>query len=78
MLVEVQFLFVLNLGFKYGWVANALLPKKIPVPVLEVAVWASSLWTGVEKIKSLASTGVRTPERTAHNESYRLRFPSLR
>jgi hypothetical protein len=55
----------------------ALPPEIDPVPVIQVAGWASGpVWTGVE---NLAPTGIRFPDRSARSELlYRLRCPGLR
>ena len=49
-------------------------PGKDPVPIVQEAGWAPGpVWTGSE---SLASTGIRSPDRPARSESlYRLRYP---
>jgi hypothetical protein len=51
--------------------------ERDPVPTVQEAGWAPEpVWKGVEKRKSLASTGDRTRERPARSESlYRLHYP---
>jgi len=45
----------------------ALAPGKEPVPILQEAGWAPGpVWTGVE---NLATTGIRSPDRSASSES---------
>ena len=48
-----------------------------PVPAVQVAGWVPGpVWTAVEKNKSLALSGYRTPNRPARNESpYPLCYP---
>jgi hypothetical protein len=62
-----------------GWVVSVtprlqLTPGKEPVPIVHEAGWASGpVWTGAE---NLASTGIRSPDLSARNESlYRLHYP---
>ena len=52
----------------------AFTPWKDPVPIAQEAGWVpGSVWTGAE---NLASTGIRSPDRPARNESlYGLRSP---
>jgi hypothetical protein len=71
---------IVNLGSRRGWVVNAtprpLYPwERAPVPIVEEAGWeTASFWTGVERRKSLAPTGVGIPDRHACSKSlYRLR-----
>ena len=49
-------------------------PGKDPVPIVQEARWAPGpVGTGAE---NLASTGIRSPDRTARSESlYRLSYP---
>jgi hypothetical protein len=51
--------------------------ERVLAHILEEAGWVSGpVWTGMEKVKSLSVTGLRTPNRQTHIESlYRLRYP---
>jgi len=51
-------------------------PGKDPVPIAQEAGWAPGpVWTGAE---NLASTGIRSPDRPARNQSlYRLSYRAL-
>jgi hypothetical protein len=68
--------------FKYDDIVTAkiapaaLPPGKDPVPIVQVAGWASQpVWTGAE---NLAPTGIRSPDRSARSESlYRLSYHGL-
>ena len=50
-------------------------PGKDPEPIVQEAGWAPGpVWTGAE---NLASTGIRSPDRSACSQSlYRLRYPA--
>jgi hypothetical protein len=49
-----------------------LAPGKVPVPIVQEAVWASEpIWIGAE---NLAPTGIRSPDLPAHKSLYRLRY----
>jgi len=58
---------ILNLGARFGWLVNATLRlhyprEKDPALFAEEAGWApGTVWTSIEKRKSLAPTGVRSP-----------------
>ena len=76
------FLNILTSVAREGWVVNAtsqLLypPENAPVPIVHEAGWAPwQVWTRVEKRKSLALTGVQTPNRPVPSKSlYQLRYP---
>jgi hypothetical protein len=70
--VEVQLYSVFKLSAKCEWVVNAtprlLHPReRDTVPILWEAGWApGTVWTGPEY---LAPTGIRSPDRPAHNDS---------
>ena len=50
-------------------------PGRDPVPIVPEVGWAPGpVWTGAE---NLARTGIRSPDRPARSESYRLSYPSL-
>ena len=77
-------LFILNFGARWSWTVIAtprpLYPwKRALVPIVQEAGWAPGpVRKYVEKIKSLATTGVQIPYRPARTESlYRLRHPGL-
>jgi hypothetical protein len=66
---------MLNLGARGGLVVNPtprpLYPReRAPVPIMQDPGGAAGpVWTDVEKVKSLAATGFRTPKLSVHNES---------
>ena len=73
-------LIFLDHGTRRGWGVSVTLrplftPRKDPVPIVQEAGWAPRpVWTGAE---NLISTGIRSPERPARNQSlYRLHYPA--
>ena len=67
-------------GTRGGWGVSDTLrtlftPGKDPVPIVQEVGWdPGPVWTGAE---NLASTGIRSPDRTARSLSlYRLRYPA--
>jgi hypothetical protein len=68
----------LDLGARRGWVVSTtprpLYPGKDPVPIVQEAGWAPGpVWTCA---KTLAPTGIRSPDRPARNQSlYRMSYP---
>ena len=67
-------------GTRRGWGVSVtprpfFTPGKDPVPIVQKAGWAPGpVWTGAE---NLASTGIRSPDRPARNQSlYRLSYPA--
>jgi hypothetical protein len=59
---EVQFLFILDLGNRWGWVVSALAPRKgPPVPIVQESGWAPEpVWTQRLKEKSFQFCRDRT------------------
>jgi hypothetical protein len=61
-------LFILNLGTRWKWVANftlqlLYLQERTPVPIEQEAGWATEVvWTFWRREKSLAHTGIWTPD----------------
>jgi len=59
-------------GTRRGWGVSVMprplfTPEKDPVPIVQEAGWASGpVWTGAENI---ASTGIRSPDRSARSKS---------
>ena len=79
---ELQLYCFFNLDARWGWMVSAT-PRPLclweGVPDTHCTgswVGPGPVWTGVEKIKSLVDTEIRTPNRATHNDSlYRLLYP---
>jgi hypothetical protein len=66
---------IINLGARFGWLVNATLRlhysrERDPALFAEEAGWApGTVWTSMEKRKSLTPTGVRSPCSLLHTQS---------
>ena len=73
---------ILDLDIRWSWVVNfkrrpLYRPESSTVAIGQKPIWTPEpVWMVLEKSKSLALAGIRTPDRPALSESlYRLRFP---